>query len=313
MRNLTIVFTMKSFIFLFFICLGAFAQEKNYDSEQVVIDPEVQGTLLSPRGSAQPPLAILIAGSGPTDRDGNQAQFKNNSLKYLAEGLAQKGIAVFRYDKRVIAQISKGNVQEEKMTFEDEVNDALLVVNYFKKRYKNITLVGHSEGALIGLLVAQEGGISKFVSLAGAGSSSATLIEEQIAKNAPQLKEESQKVINQLRKGELVENISSYLAPVFRESVQPYLISWFKYEPAQEIAKLSIPILIIQGTNDLQVDSKQAQLLKEAQPKAQLLLIEGMNHVLKKVKTIEENQQSYLNPDFPVPAELVEGIASFIK
>ena len=313
MRNLTIVFTMKSFIFLFFICLGAFAQEKNYDSEQVVIDPEVQGTLLSPRGSAQPPLAILIAGSGPTDRDGNQAQFKNNSLKYLAEGLAQKGIAVFRYDKRVIAQISKGNVQEEKMTFEDEVNDALLVVNYFKKRYKNITLVGHSEGALIGLLVAQEGGISKFVSLAGAGTSSATLIEEQIAKNAPQLKEESQKVINQLRKGELVENISSYLAPVFRESVQPYLISWFKYEPAQEIAKLSIPILIIQGTNDLQVDSKQAQLLKEAQPKAQLLLIEGMNHVLKKVKTIEENQQSYLNPDFPVPAELVEGIASFIK
>lgn len=304
---------MKSFIFLFFICLGAFAQEKNYDSEQVVIDPEVQGTLLSPRGSAQPPLAILIAGSGPTDRDGNQAQFKNNSLKYLAEGLAQKGIAVFRYDKRVIAQISKGNVQEEKMTFEDEVNDALLVVNYFKKRYKNITLVGHSEGALIGLLVAQEGGISKFVSLAGAGTSSATLIEEQIAKNAPQLKEESQKVINQLRKGELVENISSYLAPVFRESVQPYLISWFKYEPAQEIAKLSIPILIIQGTNDLQVDSKQAQLLKEAQPKAQLLLIEGMNHVLKKVKTIEENQQSYLNPDFPVPAELVEGIASFIK
>ena len=304
---------MKSFIFLFFICFGAFAQEGNYNSQQVVIDPEVQGTLLSPKGSAQPPLAILIAGSGPTDRDGNQAQFKNNSLKYLAEGLAQRGIAVFRYDKRVIAQIKNGTAQEEKMTFEDEVKDALLVVDYFKKKYKNITLVGHSEGALIGLLVAQKGVISKFVSLAGAGSSSATLIEEQIAKNAPQLKEESQKVINQLRKGELVENLSSYLASVFRKSVQPYLISWFKYEPTQEIAKLSIPILIVQGTNDLQVESKQAQLLKEAQPKAQLLLIEGMNHVLKKVKTMEENQQSYLNPDLPVPTELVEGIASFIK
>ena len=304
---------MKFFIFLFFICFGAFAQEGNYDSQQVVIDPEVQGTLLSPKGSAQPPLAILIAGSGPTDRDGNQAQFKNNSLKYLAEGLAQRGMAVFRYDKRVIAQIKNGTAQEEKMTFEDEVKDALLVVDYFKKRYKNITLVGHSEGALIGLLVAQKGGISKFVSLAGAGSSSVTLIEEQIAKNAPQLKEESQKIINQLRKGELVENLSSYLAPVFRKSVQPYLISWFKYEPTQEIIKLSTPILIVQGTNDLQVDSKQAQLLKEAQPKAQLLFIEGMNHVLKKVKTMEENQQSYLNPDLPVPTELVEGIASFIK
>ena len=304
---------MKWFILLFFISLEAFSQEKNYDSLQVTIDPEVQGTLLSPKGENQPPLAILIAGSGPTDRDGNQALFKNNSLKYLAEGLAQKGIATFRYDKRVIAQINKATVQEEKMTFEDEVNDALLVVNHFKDKYKKIILIGHYEGALVGLLVAQKIVVSKFVSLSGAGNSSATLIEEQIGKNAPQLKEESQKIISQLRKGELVENISPYLAPVFRKSVQPYLISWFKYEPAKEIAKLQIPILIVQGTNDLQVEDKEVQLLKEAQPKAQLLLIEGMNHVLKKVKTLEENQQSYLNPDLPIPGELVEGIASFIK
>ena len=304
---------MKWFILLFFISLEAFSQEKNYDSLQVTIDPEVQGTLLSPKGENQPPLAILIAGSGPTDRDGNQAQLKNNSLKYLAEGLAQKGIATFRYDKRVIAQINKATVQEEKMTFEDEVNDALLVVNHFKDKYKKIILIGHSEGALIGLLVAQKVVVSKFVSISGAGNSSATLIEEQIGKNAPQLKEESQKIISQLRKGELVENISPYLAPVFRKSVQPYLISWFKYEPAKEIAKLQIPILIVQGTNDLQVEDKEVQLLKEAQPKAQLLLIEGMNHVLKKVKTLEENQLSYLNPDLPISGELVEGIASFIK
>lgn len=304
---------MKWFILLFFISLEAFSQEKNYDSLQVTIDPEVQGTLLSPKGENQPPLAILIAGSGPTDRDGNQALFKNNSLKYLAEGLAQKGIATFRYDKRVIAQINKATVQEEKMTFEDEVNDALLVVNHFKDKYKKIILIGHSEGALVGLLVAQKVVVSKFVSISGAGNSSATLIEEQIGKNAPQLKEESQKIISQLRKGELVENISPYLAPVFRKSVQPYLISWFKYEPTKEIAKLQIPILIVQGTNDLQVEDKEAQLLKEAQPKAQLLLIEGMNHVLKKVKTLEENQLSYLNPDLPISGELVEGIASFIK
>ena len=304
---------MKWFILLFFISLEAFSQEKNYDSLQVSIDPEVQGTLLSPKGENQPPLAILIAGSGPTDRDGNQALFKNNSLKYLAEGLAQKGIATFRYDKRVIAQINNATVQEEKMTFEDEVNDALLVVNHFKDKYKKIILIGHYEGALIGLLVAQKVVVSKFVSISGAGNSSATLIEEQIGKNAPQLKEESQKIISQLRKGELVDNISPYLAPVFRKSVQPYLISWFKYEPAKEIAKLQIPILIVQGTNDLQVEDKEAQLLKEAQPKAQLLLIEGMNHVLKKVKTLEENQQSYLDPDLPISGELVEGIASFIK
>ena len=304
---------MKLSILLSLICFGAFAQEKNYVTTLVSIDQEIQGTLLSPKKQNNTPLAILIAGSGPTNRDGNQAHLKNNSLKYLAEGLAEKEISVFRYDKRIIAQMNKGTVQEDKVTFEDGVNDALLVVNYFKKKYKNIIIIGHSEGALIGILVAQKTPVSKLISLSGAGSNSATLIEEQIKKNAPQLKEEAQKVLNLLKKGEQVDNISPYLAPVFRKSVQPYLISWFKYDPTKEITKIKIPVFIIQGTNDLQVERKEAQLLKEAQPKAQLLLVEGMNHILKEVKTIEENQQSYLNPDIPISPKLIEAIAQFIK
>ena len=304
---------MKLSILLSLIYIGAFAQEKNYGTTLVSIDQEIQGTLLSPKKQNNAPLAILIAGSGPTDRDGNQAHLKNNSLKYLAEGLAEKEISVFRYDKRIIAQMNKGTVQEDKLTFEDGVNDALLVVNYFKKKYKNIIIIGHSEGALIGILAAQKTPVSKLISLSGAGSNSATLIEEQIKKNAPQLKEESQRILNLLKKGEQVENISPYLAPVFRKSVQPYLISWFKYDPTKEIAKMKIPVFIIQGTNDLQVEKKEAQLVKEAQPKAQLLFVEGMNHILKEVKTIEENQQSYLNPDIPISPKLIEAIAQFIK
>ena len=209
--------------------------------------------------------------------------------------------------------MNKGTVQEDKVTFEDGVNDVLLAVNYFKKKYKNIIIIGHSEGALIGILAAQKTPVSKLISISGAGSNSATLIEEQIKKNAPQLKEEAQRVLNLLKKGEQVENISHYLAPVFRKSVQPYLISWFKYDPTKEIAKMKIPVFIIQGTNDLQVEKKEAQLLKEAQPKAQLLFVEGMNHILKEVKTIEENQQSYLNPDIPTSPKLIEAIAQFIK
>ena len=304
---------MKLSILLSLICFGAFAQEKNYVTTQMSIDQEIQGTLLSPKKQNNTPLAILIVGSGSTDRDGNQAHLKNNSLKYLAEGLAEKEISVFRYDKRIIAQMNKGTVQEDKLTFEDGVNDALLVVNYFKKKYKNIIIIGHSEGALIGLLVAQKTPISKLISLSGAGSNSATLIEEQIKKNAPQLKEEAQRVLNLLKKGEQVDNISPYLAPIFRKSVQPYLISWFKYNPTKEIAKMKIPVFIIQGTNDLQVEKKEAQLLKEAQPKAQLLFVEGMNHILKEVKTIEENQQSNLNPDIPTSPKLIEATAHFIK
>lgn len=215
---------MKLSILLSLICFGAFAQEKNYVTTLVSIDQEIQGTLLSPKKQNNTPLAILIAGSGPTDRDGNQAHLKNNSLKYLAEGLAEKEITVFRYDKRIIAQMNKGTVQEDKVTFEDGVNDALLVVNYFKKKYKNIIIIGHSEGALIGILAAQKTPVSKLISISGAGSNSATLIEEQIKKNAPQLKEEAQRVLNLLKKGEQVENISPYLAPVFRKSVQSYLL-----------------------------------------------------------------------------------------
>ena len=304
---------MKLSILLSLICFGAFAQEKNYVTTQMSIDEEIQGILLSPKKQNNTPLAILIAGSGPTDRDGNQAYLKNNSLKYLAEGLAEKEISVFRYDKRIIAQMNKGTVQEDKVTFEDGVNDVLLAVNYFKKKYKNIIIIGHSEGALIGILAAQKTPVSKLISISGAGSNSATLIEEQIKQNAPQLKEEAQRVLNLLKKGEQVENISPYLAPVFRKSVQPYLISWFKYDPTKEIAKMKIPVFIIQGTNDLQVEKKEAQLLKEAQPKAQLLFVEGMNHILKEVKTIEENQQSYLNPDIPTSPKLIEAIAQFIK
>ena len=103
---------MKLSILLSLICFGAFAQEKNYGTTLVSIDQEIQGTLLSPKKQNNTPLAILIAGSGPTDRDGNQAHLKNNSLKYLAEGLAEKEITVFRYDKRIIAQMNKGTVQE---------------------------------------------------------------------------------------------------------------------------------------------------------------------------------------------------------
>ena len=254
---------MKLSILLSLICFGAFAQEKNYGTTLVSIDQEIQGTLLSPKKQNNTPLAILIAGSGPTDRDGNQAHLKNNSLKYLAEGLAEKEISVFRYDKRIIAQMNKGTVQEDKVTFEDGVNEALLVVNYFKKKYKNIIIIGHSEGALIGLLVAQKTPISKLISISGAGSNSATLIEEQIKKNAPQLKEEAQSVLNLLKKGEQVDNISPYLAPIFRKSVQPYLISWFKYNPTKEIAKMKIPVFIIQGTNDLQVEKKKLNFSKK--------------------------------------------------
>ena len=64
---------------------------------------DIKGRLLLPANSTTCPVVLLIAGSGPTDMDGNNPMMKNNSLKFLAEGLAQKGIASLRFDKRGIA------------------------------------------------------------------------------------------------------------------------------------------------------------------------------------------------------------------
>ncbi|WP_419536539.1 hypothetical protein [Endozoicomonas sp.] len=71
------------------------------------------------------------------------------------------------------------------------------------------------------------------------------------------------------------------LNSLFRPSVQPYMISWVQYDPAIEVAKLKIPTLIIQGSTDLQVGIHDAEFLATASPKAQKVIIQGMNHVLK--------------------------------
>lgn len=104
------------------------------------------------------------------------------------------------------------------------------------------------------------------------------------------------------------------LASLFRESVQPCMISWIKYNPQDEIKKLKIPVLVINGTKDLQVSISEAELLKQAKPDAKMEIIENMNHLFKEIKGDEkENMATYTNPDLPVMKELISKINLFIK
>jgi fermentation-respiration switch protein FrsA (DUF1100 family) len=104
------------------------------------------------------------------------------------------------------------------------------------------------------------------------------------------------------------------LAALFRESVQPYMISWIKYNPQNEIKKMQIPVLIINGDKDLQVTVADAQALKQAKPEAKLEIITNMNHVFKEIKGDEaENKAAYTNPDLPVAEGLTTAINLFIK
>ncbi|HRN45650.1 MAG TPA: alpha/beta hydrolase, partial [Flavobacterium sp.] len=137
---------------------------------------------------------------------------------------------------------------------------------------------------------------------------------EQIAKQAPYLKEEVQDNLNILKSGKTFELKNPMLASIFRESVQPYMISWIKYNPQIEIAKLQMPVLIVNGTKDLQVAVHDAELLKKAKPEAELVLIENMNHIFKEIKGDDtENIQSYSNPDAPIAPKLTNAITVFIK
>lgn len=289
---------------------------KPFSKEEIAVNPLINGSLYLPlKQNKKTNLVILIAGSGPTDRDGNQKGLTNNSLKYLSEELAKNDIAVFSYDKRIISQMKTGTVNEATLTFDDFITDATSILSFFKnqKKYNKIIIAGHSEGSLIGMIAANDKA-DAFISLAGAGRTIDAVLVEQIAKQAPFLKDEVQKNLDILKSGKTFELKNPMLASIFRESIQPYMISWIKYNPQIEITKLQIPVLIINGTKDLQVAVPEAELLKKANPEAELVLIENMNHVFKEIKGDDsENMKSYSNPDLPITPKLTSTIITFVK
>jgi pimeloyl-ACP methyl ester carboxylesterase len=300
----------------FFVSLAAVAQEKPIAETEISVNKLIKGTLFSPETkTAKTKLVILIAGSGPTNRSGNQIGMQNNSLRYLAQSIARNGNAVYSYDKRIFAQMIDGTLDEKSLVFEDFINDAKDVIAFFKNRkeYDKIIVAGHSEGSLIGI-VAANGTADGFISIAGAGREIGEVIIEQIEAQAPTMKGEVTQNLDILRKGQTFELKNQLLASLFRASIQPYMISWLKYDPAKEVVKLKIPVLLINGTKDLQVDVDDAQLLKAAKPDAQLNIIAGMNHVLKNVTGDDkENMATYSNPDLPVVPGLVSVVNQFIK
>jgi uncharacterized protein len=274
------------------------------------------GTLEIPATKPPYPVVLIIAGSGPTDRDGNSSaiQGKNNSLKMLAEGLAARGIASLRYDKRLIGESKIAGLKEQDLRFDMYVDDAVRWGEYLRKdsRFRSLVVAGHSEGSLIGMLAARKLAANGYVSIAGPGRPAGQIILTQLgSKPMPAgLMKQVEDVVKELEAGRTVEGTAPALAGMFRPSVQPYLISWFRYDPAVEIAKLDMPVVILQGTTDIQVSVDDAKLLAKADPAAKLVLIEGMNHVLKEVPAAMDKQvPSYSDPSLPLVSRVVDEIA----
>lgn len=289
------------------------------ESEDSVIrrDIVLHGTLSLPtKTTASIPLLILIAGSGPTDRNCNSgAGFKSEAFSKLAKAMAEKNIAVFRYDKRGVGQSIPSDSKEENVRFDDMVQDCKAIIQHYlqDKRFKRIVVAGHSEGSLVGMLSVPEN--CRYVSIAGIADDGGAVLKTQLK---GQLGTEKEAIcfakLDSLRSGNSVSDDDPQLKMLFRASVQPYLISWFKHNPAKIIAELKNPILIINGSNDIQVAVEQAEKLHKANLNSKLVVIPNMNHVLIETTATSkmENMMTYNKAELPLSKAFIEELAQFV-
>jgi alpha/beta superfamily hydrolase len=315
---------MRFFLFplLLIISCSALAQVREKDSIDCSIplkEGTLSGTLFTPRGVTKPPVVLIIAGSGPTDRDGNSTLIKgkNNSLLQLADSLAKYGIASLRYDKKGIGKSQVRGLKEENMRFEDGATDALACINWLREKgFKNIYIAGHSEGSLVGLVAAQQTKLKGFISIAGAGRPIDQVLREQINSGGgpDSIKLLASRYLDTLLAGQRIAKPNPILFSIFRPSVQPYMISWLHYDPGKLVQALHCPVLLVQGNKDIQVQVADALLLQKARPSARLAVIENMNHVFKLVTSTNpaDNIKSYSDPALPIASSLVQELIKFI-
>ena len=305
---------LLNYIYLF--CFTLLLTAQSFINEEVNVG-DLKGTLSLPTKKTKTAI-LMISGSGPTDRDGNSAVgLLNNSLKMVAQSLSNSGYATLRFDKRGIAA-SKAAVEDlQKVRFDDFVEDTRLWIDFLQKRgFKRIVVAGHSQGSLVGMLASQNNpNVNGFISIAGIADEVGYTLEKQLKLQAPILVEEAKTTLDSMRAGYTVKKVHPLLNPLFGPQIQDFLKSYMKYTPSVEIQKLTIPILIINGTTDLQVSVDDAKKLNENAAKAKLLIIDDMNHVLKNAPKddMASNIATYNNPSLPLSNGLMEGMITFIK
>lgn len=293
---------------------------QNHTSENIELNTFIDGTLLEPEGNTNQTLAIIIAGSGPTDRDGNQTAMKTNNFKQLAYFLADEGIASFRYDKRIL-KLSKNQMYDQsQIRFDDFVQDAADVVNYFKLYegeaygYDKFILIGHSQGVLVAQLASLKTAVNGLILLCGAATPIDEIMVRQVSKQAPFLYKDLKNAFDSIKKVGYVKSYNPLLKTVLRDDTQAFLQSWMKHDPAEIAQKITEPTLVIGGTTDIQIPGDDAKILAENFPNAELAIIENMNHVLKRVESMGlENQKTYNNPRLPLHDDLKSEIKQFLQ
>jgi hypothetical protein len=294
--------------------LGIFPMAMNASAEETNIRVgAIDAVLTVPSDVERPPVALLIAGSGTTDHDGNGPQIKPATLKKLSEQLAARKIATLRYDKRGAGGWKPEFGRPEDFRFRDYVDDAVALVNYLRGsgKFSKMVLVGHSEGGLVAILAARRAPVDRLILLATAARRQGDLLKAQLEKMlAPEMFKPIAKAIDDIMAGQIVDPLPTGLS--IPPPMQPGIASAFTEDPIVPLKLIEAPTLIVGGGRDRQVARLDFAALAAASPAAKTLWLADMNHVLVDVADETDDLAAYNQPERPLDSDLIDSVAAFI-
>jgi pimeloyl-ACP methyl ester carboxylesterase len=286
------------------------------------------GTITKPNSATPLPAVILIAGSGPTDRDETVAGIP--VFGHIARDLVAAGFFVVRYDKRGVGQ-SGGRA--ESATIADYAEDARQVLLWLEKRKDvnkdRIALVGHSEGALVAMLLAgrERGKVGAMALIAGPSTSGAEVVLEQqkllLSKMPIDEAQKAEKVALQEKINTAVVKGTGWgdiPEAARRIADTPWFYSFLTFNPEKAMNETRQPVLIVQGMLDTQVQPQHADKLAEfararkgTKAAVEVVKVPGVNHLLVPAKTGDVTEYGTLGPDAKVAPQVTAAIAGFLS
>src|ERR1700761_5178526 len=295
---------LQRLAFALLVCFAFGSASDALAQETKVNVGPIDAVLTVPPGVDHPPVALIIAGSGTTDHDGNGPQVKPGTLRKLSEQLIARKIATLRYDKRGAGGWKPEFGKPEDFRFKDFVTDAVSLVNYLRAngKFSRVVVVGHSEGGLVGILTARRVPIDRLVLLVTAARKQGDLVKAQLEKTVPpDVFEPIAKAIDAIMAGQIVDPPPRgfSIAP----SMQPGMASAFTEDPVEPIKQVTEPTLIIGGGRDRQVARVDFAALSAASPVAKTLWLPDMNHVLNDVDDAADDLKAYTDPERPLDPE----------
>ena len=273
----------------------------------------IDAVLTMPPNVERPPVALLIAGSGSTDHDGNGPKVKPATLKKLSEDLVARNIATLRYDKRGAGGWKPVFGRPEDFRFKDYVDDAASLVNYLRSsgRFSHVVVVGHSEGGLVAILTAQRLPIDRLVLLVTAARRQGDLVKDELQKKLPpDVYAPIASAIDAIMAGQIVDPPPHGLE--IPPAMQPSIASAFTEDPIEPLKKINAPTLIVGGGRDLQIARVDFLALSTASPLAKTLWLPDMNHVLVDVSDDADDYAAYNQPDRALDPAMIDAVANFI-